>query len=79
MAARDFEQNRLKPGVIERDEQQKFPAEFVKEFELFDNSRAAHQRNRPLAQFKTSENLSANRSLPIVNFYPSLCRCSLLP
>lgn len=31
MAARDFAQNKLKPGVIERDEQQKFPAEFVKE------------------------------------------------
>ncbi len=29
-AARDFAQNELKPGVIERDEQQKFPAEQVK-------------------------------------------------
>ncbi|RZL15979.1 MAG: acyl-CoA dehydrogenase family protein, partial [Pedobacter sp.] len=29
-AARDFAQNELKPGVIERDEHQKFPAEQVK-------------------------------------------------
>ena len=29
-AARDFAQNELKPGVIERDEQQKFPAEQIK-------------------------------------------------
>ena len=29
-AARDFAQNELKPGVIERDERQKFPAEQVK-------------------------------------------------
>ncbi len=29
-AAREFAQNELKPGVIERDEQQKFPTEFVK-------------------------------------------------
>src|SRR3954467_2620739 len=29
-AARDFAQTELKPGVIERDEQQKFPAEQVK-------------------------------------------------
>lgn len=29
-AAREFAQNELKPGVIERDEQQKFPAEQVK-------------------------------------------------
>src|SRR3954453_794089 len=28
--ARDFAQNELKPGVIERDEHQKFPAEQVK-------------------------------------------------
>src|SRR5690606_9303713 len=28
--ARDFAQNELKPGVIERDEQQRFPAEQVK-------------------------------------------------
>jgi alkylation response protein AidB-like acyl-CoA dehydrogenase len=30
-AARDFAQNELKPGVIERDEHQKFPAEQVKQ------------------------------------------------
>src|ERR1041384_3012838 len=30
-AARDFAQNVLKPGVIERDEHQKFPAEQVKQ------------------------------------------------
>ncbi len=30
MAARDFAQNELLPGVIERDEQQKFPAEQIK-------------------------------------------------
>ena len=29
-AARDFAQTELLPGVIERDEQQKFPAEQVK-------------------------------------------------
>jgi alkylation response protein AidB-like acyl-CoA dehydrogenase len=29
-AARDFAQNELKPGVIERDEKQKFPAELLK-------------------------------------------------
>lgn len=29
-AARDFAQNELLPGVIERDDQQKFPAEQVK-------------------------------------------------
>ena len=29
-AARDFAQHELKPGVIERDEHQKFPAEQVK-------------------------------------------------
>ena len=29
-AARDFAQNELKPGVIERDELQKFPAEQIK-------------------------------------------------
>ncbi len=29
-AARDFAQNELKPGVIERDENQKFPAEHIK-------------------------------------------------
>jgi len=29
-AARDFAQNELKPGVIERDDKQKFPAEQVK-------------------------------------------------
>src|ERR1700742_4977114 len=29
-AARDFAQNELKPGVIERDEHQKFPAEQIK-------------------------------------------------
>lgn len=29
-AARDFAQQELKPGVIERDEHQKFPAEQVK-------------------------------------------------
>lgn len=29
-AARDFAQTELKPGVIERDEHQKFPAEQVK-------------------------------------------------
>ncbi|HEY1039050.1 MAG TPA: acyl-CoA dehydrogenase [Bacteroidia bacterium] len=29
-AARDFAQNELKPGVIERDEQQKFPTEYIK-------------------------------------------------
>ncbi len=29
-AAREFAQNELKPGVIERDEQQKFPTEFIK-------------------------------------------------
>ncbi|MFM2016688.1 MAG: hypothetical protein RL007_344 [Bacteroidota bacterium] len=29
-AARDFAQNELKPGVIERDEHQKFPTEFIK-------------------------------------------------
>ena len=29
-AARDFAQNELKPGVIERDDQQKFPTEQVK-------------------------------------------------
>ncbi|MES2112059.1 MAG: acyl-CoA dehydrogenase family protein, partial [Bacteroidota bacterium] len=29
-AARDFAQNELKPGVIERDEHQKFPTEQVK-------------------------------------------------
>src|SRR5246127_5858072 len=29
-AARDFAQNELKPGVIERDEHQKFPAEHIK-------------------------------------------------
>jgi alkylation response protein AidB-like acyl-CoA dehydrogenase len=29
-AARDLAQNELKPGVIERDEHQKFPAEQVK-------------------------------------------------
>src|ERR1041384_5797166 len=29
-AAREFAQNELKPGVIERDEKQKFPAEQVK-------------------------------------------------
>ena len=29
-AAREFAQNELKPGVIERDEHQKFPAEQVK-------------------------------------------------
>jgi alkylation response protein AidB-like acyl-CoA dehydrogenase len=29
-AARDFAQNELKPGVIERDELQKFPTEFIK-------------------------------------------------
>src|SRR5690554_8212609 len=29
-AARDFTQNELLPGVIERDEQQKFPAEQIK-------------------------------------------------
>jgi alkylation response protein AidB-like acyl-CoA dehydrogenase len=28
--ARDFAQNELKPGVIERDEKQQFPAEQVK-------------------------------------------------
>ena len=31
MAARDFAQNKLLPGVIERDEQQKFPTEQIKE------------------------------------------------
>ena len=30
-AARDFAQNVLKPGVIERDENQVFPEEFVKQ------------------------------------------------
>src|SRR5690606_31055084 len=30
-AARDFAQNDLKPGVIDRDEHQKFPAELVKQ------------------------------------------------
>jgi alkylation response protein AidB-like acyl-CoA dehydrogenase len=30
-AARDFAQNVLKPGVIERDEHQKFPAEEIKQ------------------------------------------------
>ena len=30
-AARDFAQNVLKPGVIERDELQKFPAEEIKQ------------------------------------------------
>ena len=30
-AARDFAQNVLKPGVIERDEKQEFPAEQVKQ------------------------------------------------
>src|ERR1051326_6178703 len=30
-AAREFAQNELKPGVIERDEHQKFPAEQVKQ------------------------------------------------
>ena len=29
-AARDFAQNVLKPGVIERDEAQRFPAEEIK-------------------------------------------------
>jgi alkylation response protein AidB-like acyl-CoA dehydrogenase len=29
-AARDFAQTELKPGVIERDDQQKFPAEQIK-------------------------------------------------
>src|SRR5688572_32132080 len=29
-AARDFAQNELKPGVIERDDQQKFPSEQIK-------------------------------------------------
>ena len=29
-AARDFAQNELKPGVIERDEHQTFPAEQIK-------------------------------------------------
>ena len=29
-SARDFAQNELKPGVIERDDKQKFPAEQVK-------------------------------------------------
>ena len=29
-AARDFAQNELKPGVIERDEKQEFPAEQIK-------------------------------------------------
>lgn len=29
-AARDFAQNELKPGVIERDEHQKFPTEYIK-------------------------------------------------
>jgi alkylation response protein AidB-like acyl-CoA dehydrogenase len=29
-AARDFAQTELKPGVIERDEQQRFPTEQVK-------------------------------------------------
>ena len=29
-AARDFAQTELKPGVIERDEHQKFPAEQIK-------------------------------------------------
>ena len=29
-AARDFAQNELKPGVIERDEHQKFPVEYIK-------------------------------------------------
>src|SRR6186713_3119514 len=29
-AAREFAQNELKPGVIERDEQQKFPTEQIK-------------------------------------------------
>jgi len=29
-AARDFAQNELLPGVIERDDEQKFPAEQVK-------------------------------------------------
>lgn len=32
-AARDFAQQELKPGVIERDEHQKFPAEQVKNLE----------------------------------------------
>ena len=37
-AARDFAQNDCKPGVIERDEHQKFPAEQVKKLgELFRN------------------------------------------
>src|SRR5690606_29085798 len=31
LAARDFAQNKLLPGVIERDEHQKFPAEQIKE------------------------------------------------
>lgn len=31
LAARDFAQNKLLPGVIERDEQQKFPTEQIKE------------------------------------------------
>jgi len=30
-AARDFTQNVLKPGVIDRDEEQRFPAEEVKQ------------------------------------------------
>jgi len=29
-AARDFAQNELKPGVIERDEHQKFPTDQIK-------------------------------------------------
>ena len=32
-AARDFAQNVLKPGVIERDEHQKFPTEEVKQLD----------------------------------------------
>ena len=30
-AARDFAQNVLKPGVIDRDEEQRFPAEEIKQ------------------------------------------------
>ena len=41
-AARDFAQNELLPGVIERDENQKFPSEQVKKLSLINIS--AHTR-----------------------------------
>lgn len=35
-AAKDFAQNELLPGVIERDESQKFPNDLVKKWENWD-------------------------------------------